>query len=225
MLGPRLSGSPAHDEAARWAADRFRDWGLANSRLEPFEFGRSWSLERLTVEMTTPRYMPLLGYSEAWSPSTSGALTGAPIYIGDSTAEEIDALGGRLQGAIVLTARPQTEFLSADRPQPGVGDEPVQTGNPPFPGPTSTTPRAELLSRLQALGVGVAITPAATEHGTVRVQGNRMTAPDAVPSVILAAEQYNTLVRLAEGGMPVELRIEVGARFDDDGLDSYNVLG
>ncbi len=140
VLGPRLSGSPAFDKAARWAMDRFRQWGLANPQLEPFKFGRGWTLEKLTVEMTEPRYMPLLGYAEAWSPSTSGLLTGTPIYVGDSTIEEIDALGSRLRNAIVLTARPQTEFLRKDRPEPSEGSGPVQTGNPPFPGPSSRTP-------------------------------------------------------------------------------------
>ena len=38
-IGPRLTGSPAHVEAARWAAERFKAWGLDNSRLEPFVSG------------------------------------------------------------------------------------------------------------------------------------------------------------------------------------------
>src|SRR5437868_5278160 len=45
VIGPRLTGSPAHMEAARGAIERFKKWGLANPRLEPFEFGRGWSLE------------------------------------------------------------------------------------------------------------------------------------------------------------------------------------
>jgi carboxypeptidase Q len=161
-LGPRLSGSPAYDQAARWALDRFRQWGLADPRLEPFKLGRAWTLEKLTVEITAPRYMPLLGYAEAWSPSTSGGLTGAPMYVGDSTIEEIDALGSRLRGAIILTARPQTEFLRKDRPEPSQGSGSVQTGNPTFPGPSSRTPQREILSRLQKLGAGVALAPSAT---------------------------------------------------------------
>ena len=140
-LGPRLSGSPAYDKAARWALDRFRQWGLANAHLEPFQLGRAWTLEKLTTEMTAPRYMPLLAYAEAWSPSTSGVVTGTPVYLGDSTVEEIDALGSRLGRAIVLTARPQTEYLSRDRPEPSLGDVPVRTGNPPFPGPSSRVPQ------------------------------------------------------------------------------------
>jgi Zn-dependent M28 family amino/carboxypeptidase len=58
----------------------------------------------------------------------------------------------------------------------------------------------------------------------VRVQGNPATAADAVPAVVLASEQYSMLVRLAKAGEPVKLRIEVGARFNQDRLDSDNVL-
>jgi hypothetical protein len=224
VLGARLTGSPAHVEAARWAAERFRTWGLANPRLEPFEFGRGWSLEKLTVEMIAPRYMPLIGYAEAWSTSTSGVLTGAPIYIGDSTAAEIDKLGARLRGAIVLMHRPQAEFLRADRVQPADGSGAVQTGNPPLPGPSSATPTQQMLTRLRTLGAGIALSPGAMEHGTVRVQGNRNAARDGVPTVVLAAEHYNMLVRLAQAGVPVQLRIEVGARFHENDLNSYNVL-
>ena len=223
VLGPRLTGSPAHVQAARWARDRFRDWGLGSSRLEAFEFGRGWSLDKLVVEMIAPRYMPLIAYAEAWSPPTAGLLTGTPIYIGESTVEEIDRLGARLRDAIVLIHRPQTEFLRADRMQPAVHEGPVQTGNPPLPGPSSATPTQEMLARLQAHGAGVALRPGAMEHGTVRVQGNRDTADDAVPSVVLAAEHYNMLVRLVQAGLPIELRIEVGARFHED-LEAYNVL-
>ena len=110
-IGPRLSGSPGHIAAARWAVDQLKGWGLTDAHLEPFEFGRGWTLEKLTVEMTAPRYAPLLAYAEAWSPATKGVVTGVPLYVGDLSAEEIDRLGARVRGAIVLAYRPQTEFL------------------------------------------------------------------------------------------------------------------
>jgi len=224
VIGPRLTGSPAHVEAARWAAERLKVWGLDNPRLEPFQFGPGWSLEKLTVEMTAPRYMPLIGYAEAWSPATSGVLTGTPVYIGDSTAAEIDRLGPRLQGAIVLMHRPQTEFLRNDRPEPSDGTGPVRTGNPPLPGPSSTTPTFNMLTRLRTFGAGVALSPGAMEHGTVRVQGFRNATRDAIPTVVLAAEHYNMLVRMVQAGASPQLRIEVGTRFYENDLNSYNVL-
>lgn len=223
-FGPRLSGSPSYDKAAGWAVERFRQWGLANPHLEPFRFGRAWTLEKLTTEMTAPRYMPLLAYAEAWSPSTSGVVMGTPVYVGDSTIEQIDALGSRLRHAIVLMARPQTEYLSKDRQEPSLGDGPVRTGNPPFPGPSSRVPQRELLARLQKYGAGVALAPSARLHGTVRVQGNPATAPDAVPTLTVAAEQYNLLVRLVKAGGPLELHIEVVSRSNQDRLDSDNVI-
>jgi carboxypeptidase Q len=81
-----------------------------------------------------------------------------------------------------------------------------------------------MLTRLRALGAGVALSPGAMEHGTVRVQGSPNTARDAVPTVILAAEHYNMLVRMVQAGASPQLRIEVGARFYEDDLNSHNVL-
>src|ERR1700693_5404638 len=51
-IGPRLTGSPAHVQAARWAVERLKAWGLDNPRLEPFQFGPGWSLEKLNVGVT-----------------------------------------------------------------------------------------------------------------------------------------------------------------------------
>jgi carboxypeptidase Q len=223
VIGPRLTGSPAHVAAARWAADRLQKWGLADVHLEPWEFGRGWAVEKVTLDMTAPRYMSLTGYPEAWSPGTAGLVSGTPVYLGDSTLEDVDKLGARLKGAIVLVARPQTEFLNADRPQPADATGSL-TGNPPYPSPTSRTPPNQLLPRLRTLGAAAVLRPASTEHGTVRVQGAQNTAPDAVPMVTMAAEQYNTLVRMVQAGAPVMLRVEVGVRFYPDDRNSYNVL-
>jgi Zn-dependent M28 family amino/carboxypeptidase len=81
-----------------------------------------------------------------------------------------------------------------------------------------------MFEHLGAHGAGVALLPSSTEHGTVRVQGERNTPPNGTPSVVLAAEHYNLLVRLVEAGAPVQLRIAVDAEYDEDGVDSYNVF-
>ena len=61
-IGPRLTGSPEHKRAAEWARDTMAKWGFANPRLEAWQFGRGWTLDKFTIEMIEPRYMPLLGY-------------------------------------------------------------------------------------------------------------------------------------------------------------------
>jgi hypothetical protein len=78
-----------------------------------------------------------------------------------------------LRDSIVLMHRPQTEFLRNDRQQPSEGNGPVQTGNPPLPGPSSATSTSAMLTRLRAFGAGAALSPGAMEHGTVLVQGSR----------------------------------------------------
>jgi len=223
-IGARLTGSPAHVRAANWARDRFMEWGLANPHLEPYEFGRGWQLDKISVEMTEPRYFPLIAYAEAWTPPTKGVVTGRLVYVGDKNASQIQAMAGQLLGAIVLTHLPQAEWIDKDRPQPGLDDKPVATGNPTLPGAQSTTPVSELMPLLARAGAAVALRPSAYRDGTVGVLGNRMTSNDAVPSIIVAGEQYNILARLAGDGQPVSLRVELRTRYFDNDRNSYNVI-
>jgi hypothetical protein len=223
-IGARLTGSPAHVKAARWALDRFTEWGLSNPHLEPYEFGRGWQLEHVSVEMTGPRYLPLIAYPEAWSPSTAGVVTGRAVYIGDKTASQIQGMAAQLRGAIVLTHLPQTQFVDRDRPQPGLDDRPVATGNPALPQARSTTPAGELMTLLKRAGAAVALRPSAYRDGTVGVTGNRATPPDSVPSIVVAGEQYNLIARLAAGPEPVVLRVELRTTSFDRDRNSYNVI-
>jgi hypothetical protein len=223
-FGARLTGSPAHVQAARWARDRFAEFGLANPHLEPYEFGRGWQLEHISVEMTTPRYVPLIAYADAWSPSTAGVVSGRAVYVGDKTATQIQAMAGQLRGAIVLTHLPQTEFVDRDRPQPGLDDRPVATGNPALAQARSTTPVSDLMPLLSRAGAAVALRPSAYRDGTVGVQGNRATASDTVPTIVVAGEQYNVLARLAASGHPVSLRVELRTRYVEDDRNSYSVI-
>ena len=223
-IGARLTGSPAHMQAARWAVDRFTEWRLANPHLEPYEFGRGWQLEQISAAMTEPRYVPLIAYADAWSPSTAGVLSGPVVYVGDKTAPQIRAMANQLRGAIVLTHLPVTEFVVRDRPQPGLDERTVATGNPTLPQPRSTTTNAEMMTLLREAGAAVALRPSAYRDGTVGVTGNRATTSDTVPAIVVAGEQYNVIARLAAEGRPVVLRVELRTRYFDEDRNSYNVI-
>jgi carboxypeptidase Q len=223
-IGARLTGSPAHMQAARWAVDRFTEWRLANPHLEPYEFGRGWQLEQISAAMTEPRYVPLIAYADAWSPSTAGVLSGPVVYIGDKTAPQIRAMANQLRGAIVLTHLPVTEFVVRDRPQPGLDERTVATGNPTLPQPRSTTANAEMMTLLREAGAAVALRPSAYRDGTVGVTGNRATTSDTVPAIVVAGEQYNVVARLAAEGRPVVLRVELRTRYFEEDRNSYNVI-
>ena len=223
-IGARLTGSPAHVESARWAQGRFAEFGLDNARLEPFAFPRGWSLEKISVEMTAPRYMPLIAYADAWTPSLGRAVNGRIVYVGDKSAAEVEAMATQLRGAIVLTHLPQAQFMDSDRPQPGLSDQAVRTGNPSSPGIRSTTPANQLQPILQRAGAAVTLKPSAYRDGTVGVLGSQNTPATAIPSIAVAAEQYNMLARLAAAGQAPELRVELTTRFHQDDPNSYNVI-
>src|ERR1043166_2834337 len=50
-IGPRLTASPGHKQAAEFARDWLGSHGLRNARLEPFSFGRGWTPEKITTAM------------------------------------------------------------------------------------------------------------------------------------------------------------------------------
>lgn len=65
VYGPRLTASPEFTEAADWTVQRLRDYGLENVHTEKWgPFGRSWSLQKFSVEMIRPRYSLLAAWPQ-----------------------------------------------------------------------------------------------------------------------------------------------------------------
>jgi carboxypeptidase Q len=216
VIGPRLTNSPAHKRSVAWTQEALKAWGIS-THTDPFEFGRGWTLERFSVEMVEPRYMPLIGYPRAWSPSTAGTMTAAPVFLPDPTADALAAKAGQLRGAIVMTSPLQRYFIREDRP-PASGD--LRSNRPPS---KPAMPAAELQAALRREGVGLVLEPNIGEHGTIFVTG-RDGGANAIPAVVLASEHYNLVARLLQQGVPVKLAVNVQARFDDADRNAYNVI-
>jgi len=232
-IGPRLTASPAHKRAAEWTRDRLASYGLQNAHLEPWHFGRGWTLDRLTVEMIEPRYLPLIGYADAWSAPTNGDVVAAPVFAGAKSPEDLNAMTAQLKGAIVMTQPIMTNFVRTDRPNPSADDyKPnsaayaTSVGARPAAANTET-PQARAQRIAQALrgaGAAVILKPSIGEHGTVFVTG-RDGGPGAVPSITLAAEHYNMIAGMVQKNVPVKLRVNVQSTFyDNDGGNAYNVI-
>ncbi len=66
--------------------------------------------------------MPLLGYAEAWSPSTSGEVIAPVSFVAGKSATDVAAL--QLKNAAVLQAALVTNFIATDRVQPAREPEP-----------------------------------------------------------------------------------------------------
>ena len=58
-IGARLTGSPGPQAGGAVGARPLRGMGPRRTRISsPYEFGRGWQLEHISVEMTEPRYFP-----------------------------------------------------------------------------------------------------------------------------------------------------------------------
>ena len=224
VIGPRLTGTPAHKAAADYARDRLKNWGFQNAHLEPWEFGRGWTLEKQTIEMIEPRYMPLLGYAEAWSSSMSGEIVGTPLMLGGKSAAELEPLRNKIKGAIVMSQPIQTVFEDKDRLQPTTAPGDVPIGQPRHPVDQAARASAQALTQiLRQEGPGVVLRTSMGMHGTMFVLG-RDNGANAMPSIVLAAEHYNLIARMMQLGVPVKLKVNLQTRFYDQDKNSYNVL-
>jgi carboxypeptidase Q len=231
-IGPRLTASPAHTRAVEFARAELAAYGLANVHTEPWQFGRGWSLEKLTLELVEPRYLPLIGYADGWSAPTSSELVATPLFIGGKSPEDVEAMRAQLRGAIVMTQPVLTNFVRKDRPQPSAPDYvpnsaayATSVGQRGGGGRGNTpTPAQRIAQTLRDAGVAAILKPSIGEHGTVFVTG-RDGGPGAVPSVTLAAEHYNLIAEMLQAGRAPKVRVNVASKFyDADGGNAYNVI-
>jgi hypothetical protein len=108
VYGPRLTGSPETKVAGQWAKGRLEEWGMANVNLEPWgPFGRGWSLQSYSANVTSPSFFSLIAYPKAWTPSTPSTIKGEPIYFDASSKEDLEKYRGKLGRAIVLISPPR----------------------------------------------------------------------------------------------------------------------
>lgn len=230
VIGPRLTGSPAFFRAATWAREHLAAWGLSDPHFETWPFGRGWEMETFTLEMTQPRYAPMIGYPDAWSPSTNGDVVGQPMLIAGLSADSLSRIAGRLRGAIVMTQPLMTAFIREDRVNPTDPNAPPSAPSPPAAGRGGRgggrggpTEAQRIAAVLHDAGVGVVLKPSRGEHGTIFVQ-TRDAGANAVPTVVVSGEHYNNIIRLLDDHVPVQLRVKVQARYFTQDTSGYNVI-
>jgi len=82
VYGPRLTGSPNHKAAGEWTIKQMTEWGLANAKLETWDFGYpGWLNERLSAHITSPVKDALVCEALAWTPGTNGTVSGRAFSV------------------------------------------------------------------------------------------------------------------------------------------------
>ena len=235
-IGPRLTNSENHRKAESWAMDLFRQRGLANVHVEPFDFGVGWNLDSYSVAMVTPRALPLTAIPVAWSPPTSGTVQ-APVMIAPMSREEHFAeWKGKLAGKIVLVSLPgQTSeskgpvfqrYTDAEIAELDTYTKPVfdpdaaalQVKNRRFFG--------KLAAFLKAEGALAVVKMSYRDGKLIHGEGYDFQPGQtlALPAIELAQEDYRKLVRLAKTGDAPTIAITVAARYDESNLKAENVV-
>jgi carboxypeptidase Q len=255
VIGPRLTGSPNLKKAQQYTIERMRLWGIENVHPEAWTFGRGWSLEGFNANMTAPTFASLIAYPKAWSPSTSGPVRGDVVLLDVKTVADLAKYEGKLKGKIVLftTARPvlpeftpPAQRTSDEELLALVNAKPATDDTPRFQMSPEQRARAELnyqkWKMIYAEDAALVLEPGAGDGGVVyvtrvtlpspidtpaeqRPQPWHLNKPKVIPQVVVAAEQYNRIVRILGRGVPVQLEINIDARFRDDDPISHNIIG
>jgi hypothetical protein len=100
VYGPRVTGTPNHEAAAKWAVAEMTKWGMKNGHLEKWDYGRDgWLPERSSGFITAPVKQTLKLEVLGWTPSTNGTVTGSAIQLivpqGPEVPPDPNAAGGR----------------------------------------------------------------------------------------------------------------------------------
>ena len=238
VIGARLTGSPAMLEANEWTREQLAEWGLEEARLEAFEFGRGWSFEDVSVQLTEPRLQPLIAYPHAWTPGTDGPVAGPLKRVNLDSKEALEEYEGKLEGKILLLDE-ASDFDKDKRPAFDRHDDDLLEAIQKFPIPEADGPdwpqravdrwrlREKRNAFLEEEGVVATVHASSRDFGIVRVMagaGHDEDAHPGVPSVQMANEHYNMLLRLTEGGQEPEIALDVEAQFHEDDSDAYNTL-
>lgn len=246
--GLRKAQQYAIERLSSWGAAnaRLEPWGKP--------FGRGWSLEHFTANMVSPAFSSLIAYPKAWSAPTNGPVRGEVVFFEVKTEADLLKYKGKLKGKIVLLLPQRDvapNFLPAPERMTDEELRKLSEAPPPAVGPrrfqmnVQQRARAELnYKRWQMLldeGAAVTVEPGFGDGGTVYVTGATVPAPPGIPDeerprawdlksprnlpqVVVAAEQYNRIIRLINRGVPVQLEINISARFYDQDPMGYNVV-
>ncbi len=246
VFGPRFMDSPGYVKAGEWAIQRLKGYGLTNVQKEYFTTpGAGWEFTGVSVEMLAPAYSRVGAFPLARSRATHGIVNGEPLLAAITTEQEyqqfVSRNQGKLKGRIVLV-----DPIQPIRPRSWEGthtlneSETLENSWPPSPRwrPKMTDAQYQEMERLQMKtaefladeGVGVEVRSGIGDEdfpadgGAIRGTYSAEMGKSSPPAIVIEAEQYNRLVRLVSGRIPVTLRISTSTVFHENAR-SFNVTG
>jgi carboxypeptidase Q len=199
-IGNRLSGSRNLERAIDWAVSRMKEDGLDNVRAEKVMVPH-WvrGAESLQTESTEPISFPLLGLGNSVGTPDNGIVADTVVV---RNFAELDALGEKLRGKIVVYNAPFTNYGAT-----------VQYR-------LNGASRAARYGAVAALVRSITPTSLQTPHtGAMNYDPQQPKIPVAAISI----ETAELLQRRYDNGDPLRLRLKMEAKFLPD-AESANVI-
>ncbi len=255
VYGPRLTGSPAMQQASEWVMKQYRDWGLANVHQERWKFGTGWSLVRFSARLVEPQAQTIIGYPREWSAGTNGPITADVIRVQIANDNDFEKYRGKLAGKIILT-QPARRVRMYEGPNILRMDDrwTREAEETPVPAPESGRGRGNAQAFRDKVDAfyaaeGVIATFDRGSDSDMADGGSTLSwqqqhpdggtvfpaagfarddrAGKAAPGVTLAVEHYNRLVRVLDKGLPVKVELNVETKYYDEGsgLNGINTIG
>jgi hypothetical protein len=216
-IGPRLTGSPGHQNAIEWALGLYRSWGIP-ARTEQYGTWRSWRRGRTHVDLIAPRFRTLEGTMLAWSPGTRGPVEGDVVLLPDvADSAALSAWLPQARGRFVAisfaqpTCRPDESWQQLAR---AATVERMQAERDQARRAWQTRVQragSGLNTRLEAAGAAGVLSSQWSAGWGVNKIFSASTA--TMPVLDLSCEDYGLVFRLAENGQSPRLRLDAEAEF------------
>jgi carboxypeptidase Q len=253
VYGPRLSGSPAYMDAAKWARAQLESLGLENAHLEAWgPWGKGWTLKNYSATVMGRQNFPLISYPKAWSPTLS-EVTSDLILFDAKTDSALETFKGKLKGKFVMLSdarqlepplEPYAERDADSTLLKLANSDGQRRGGRRFEMTAEMKQRQMMSYKKMQLcfneGAKAILTISQGDGGDVFVGSVSypqhpdsgyssgiavydVKAPKMIPQISVGAEHYNRLVRMMQKGEHPKLELEIEAEFNK--ADSgYNII-
>jgi carboxypeptidase Q len=248
-FGGRLIGSDAYENAANWAAYKFKEWGMEVIMDEVGElpvgfnrgpwFGRMIGGTEMTLHFATPSY----------TSGTKGVQRGH-VLIEPKTQAEFDRMKGQLKGAWVLVAGNSTGWpidisKAADTKRAGIIEENAKTeiennkirrgnwinrkaGTQKELLPYSDEPAVFYKEMVEAGILGIiqsSKVPITALYDRKNIDSLRFETLPTTPDIKLDEHQYKIIEQMAKERRHFELEFDIRNHFKMGPVKYHNVIG
>ncbi|HYW50012.1 MAG TPA: M20/M25/M40 family metallo-hydrolase [Gemmatimonadaceae bacterium] len=215
-IGPRLTGSPGFTAAGDWLLKKYAEWGIT-ARKEQWGTWNAFKRGVTHVDLVAPRTRTLEATMLAWSPATSGPVTGDVVVLpqfesADAAHTWLMATKGKfvLINAPNVTCRTPQQVAEFATPATLASLRAAQDSlRVSFNNRNVTA--AGLQDSLKAYGAAGVVTFGWSNYpGINKIFG---TPRQKVPTFDLSCEDYGLVYRLAANNQGPKLRVNIEAEF------------